>query len=175
MACSDITQGIGKQCKTSVGGVQKLYLFNHIEDPFTLSANGLEATGINVLLTQAFEFDVIGDGNILEQSHAGDRNTFTSVNTQTLTALLGVMDATKHATLQFLVEGYPMGVVRDRNGLFHAIGIDNNDGIDFTNVANTGGAKTDFNGYTLTGVSTSRTLAPLLDSATQTAFLALVA
>lgn len=171
MACSDITQGIGKQCKEGIGGVQKLYLFNHLEEAFTIT--GIEATAINPLLTVAYEFDVIGDGNILEQSHVGDRNTFTSVNTQTLTALLGVMDATKHATLQFLVEGYPMGVVRDRNGLFHAIGLD--DGIDFTNVANTGGAKTDFNGYTLTGVSTTRTLAPLLDSATQTAFLALVA
>ena len=52
-------------------------------------------------------------------------------------------------------------------------GID--DGIDFTVEQNTGGVKTDFNGYTLTGVSTTNDLSPKLDSATQTAFLAVVA
>ena len=34
-------------------------------------------------------------------------------------------------------------------------------------------SKTDMNGYTLTGVATTKELAPLLDSATQTAFKAL--
>ena len=48
------------------------------------------------------------------------------------------------------------------------------DGIDFTVVASTGGAKTDMNGYTLTGVSTVSELAPHLDSATITAFEAVV-
>jgi hypothetical protein len=170
MACSDILQGIGRQCKTLIGGNQKLYIFNNLEDPFTI-VDG-EATAINPLLTEAFEFDIIGDGHILEQNQVSDRNTFTTVNTQTLTALLGGIDATKNATLNLLVKGYPMAVIRDRNDNYHAVGIV--DGIDFTNVATTGGAKTDFNGYTLTGVSITKDLAPILDSATVTAFLALV-
>jgi hypothetical protein len=63
-------------------------------------------------------------------------------------------------------------VVKDRNGIYHAIGID--DGIDFTVVQTSGGAKTELNGYTLTGVSTTGSLSPKLDAATITAFLALV-
>jgi len=64
-------------------------------------------------------------------------------------------------------------VVKDRNGIYHAIGID--DGIDFTIDSATGGVKTDLNGYTLTGVSTAGTLSPKLDKAIIDDFLALVA
>ena len=170
MACSDITQGIGLECKNNLGGNQKLYIFNHLEDAFTI-VNG-EATAINPLLTEAFEFDIKGDGHILEQNVVSDRNTYTTVNTQTLTVLLGRIDAVKNATLNFLIDGFPMAVIRDRNDNYHAVGL--LDGIDFTNVATTGGAKTDFNGYTLTGTSIVKDLAPILDSATVTAFLALV-
>ena len=170
MACSDITAGIGLQCKQGIGGVQSIYIFNNLEDPFTIT--GSEATAMNVLLTTSYQFEVLGDGNILEQNITSDRNTFTSINTQTITAILGVMSATKHATLELLTKGYPMAVIRDRNGLFHAVGI--TDGIDFANVATTGGVKGDFNGYTLTGTSMEGTLAPILDSATVTAFLATV-
>ena len=52
----------------------------------------------------------------------------------------------------YVARGYPQAVVKDRNGNYHAIGID--DGIDFTVEKATGGVKTDLNGYTLTGVST---------------------
>lgn len=170
MACSDITQGIGLECKNNLGGNQKLYLFNYLEDPFTV-VDG-EATAINPSLTAAYEFDIKGDGHILEQSQASDRNTYTTVNTQTLTVLLGRIDATKNATLNLLIPSFPMAVIRDRNDNYHAVGI--LDGIDFTNVATTGGAKADFNGYTLTGTAMTKDLAPILDSDTVTAFLALV-
>ena len=62
--------------------------------------------------------------------------------------------------------------LKDRNGNYIALGLD--DGIDFTVVASTGGAKTDGNMYTLTGIATCKDLAPFLDSATQTSFLAVV-
>ena len=101
----------------------------------------------------------------------GDRNTGSKINTQTLTTVLKKMDAATNAQFNLLVAGYPQAVVVDRNGNFIALGLD--DGIDFTVVASTGGAKTDMNGYTLTGVATTKELAPLLDSATQTAFKAL--
>lgn len=170
MSCSDITSGVAKVCKGNLGGAKKIYLFNYLEDPFTIVAG--EATAVNILLTAAYEFDIVGDGNTLVQNVVSDRNSFTTVNTQTLTFLLGKIDATKNATLNLLTAGFPMAVVVDRNDNYHAIGID--DGIDFTNDSATGGAKTDFNGYTLTGVSTTSALAPILDSATVTAFLALV-
>lgn len=169
MAC-DITAGRLKSCKNSLGGVSKLFLFNYVENPFTVS-NGI-ATAINPLLVDVFEYELEGDGNNVSESLVPDRNTGTSVNTQTSTFVLKKIDATTSAQLNLIAYGYPMAVVKDRNNIYHAIGID--DGIDFTVVQATGGAKTEMNGYTLTGVSTTGALSPKLDTATVTAFLALV-
>ena len=169
MAC-DLTKGRSRPCKDALGGNSKLYLFNYIENPFTV-ADG-EATAMNVGLTQAFEYDLYGDGNTLEESMVGDRNTGSRVNTQTLTIVVTVPDASTNAEFNLLVASYSQAVVVDRNGNHRAIGID--DGIDWTVVESTGGAKTDGTTYTITGVSETRELAPFLDDATVTAFEAIV-
>lgn len=170
--CDLISGRAGKVCKNSLGGNSTLYLFqNFVEDPFTYSAG--VATAVNPLLTTVYEFGLEGDGNTFEQSKASERANGTSVNTQTLVAVLKKMDSATHANLQLLTEQYAQGVVKDRNGNYHAFGID--DGMDFTVLAATGGAKTDLNGYTITGTATTRDLCPILDEATVTAFLALVA
>ena len=169
MAC-DITIGRDRACKDGLGGNSTLYLYNELADAFTVL--GGEATAMNVLLTAAFAFPLEGDGNTLEQSMVSDRNTGTKVNTQTLTVVLKNMDAATSAEFNLLAAGYPQAVVVDRNGNHHAIGLD--DGIDFTVLASTGAAKTDMNGYTLTGIATTTDIAPLLDEATVTAFEAVV-
>jgi hypothetical protein len=170
MACDILAGRVGKVCKDSLGGNSSLYIFNFVEDPFTVVAG--EATAINAALTTVFEFGLEGDGNTLTQDKPSDRNTGTSVNTTTLVAVLKTLDAPSNVTLNLLSAGYPQAVVKDRNGNYHAIGLD--DGIDFAINSQTGGAKTDLNGYTITGVSTTKDLAPILDAATVTAFLALV-
>tara|TARA_R110000744_G_scaffold114595_1_gene214441 strand:- start:3188 stop:3709 length:522 start_codon:yes stop_codon:yes gene_type:complete len=169
MAC-DINNGRDRACKDGLGGNSTLYLYNELADAFTV-LNG-EATAMNVLLTEAWAFPLEGDGNTLEQSMVSDRNTGTKVNTQTLTVMLKVMDAATNAQFNLMAAGYPQAVVVDRNGNHHAIGLD--DGIDFTVLASTGGAKTDMNGYTLTGVATTQNLSPILDDSTVTAFEAIV-
>ena len=169
MAC-DITAGRLRACKQSLGGLGKLYLFNFVENPFTVTAG--VATAINPLLTDVFEYDIEGDGNNVSESLVPDRNSGTTLNTQTSTIVLKKIDATTGAQMNLLAYGYPMAVVKDRNGIYHAIGID--DGIDFTVVQTTGGAKGELNGYTLTGVSTTGSLSPKLDALTVIAFLALV-
>lgn len=167
----DITAGRTRPCKNSVGGLGDLFIFNYIEKPFTY-ANGI-VTAINVGLTEVFRYEIEGDSNTLVENMVSDRNTGTTVNTQTLTIVLKKIDAASSAQLNLLANGFPMAVVKDRNGIYHAIGID--DGIDFTIDSATGGVKTDLNGYTLTGVSTAGTLSPKLDTATIADFLALVA
>lgn len=170
MAC-DITQGRAKACKQNVGGQSHLYLFNYVENPFTVSA-GNEATAINVLLTTVYDYILEGDGNTLIENMVSDVNTGVSVNTQTLTTVLRKQDAASSAEFNLLVYGDAQAVVKDRNGVYHALGYD--DGFNWSVDAATGGAKTDFNGYTLTGVATTGSLSAKLDSATITAFLALV-
>jgi len=169
MACN-INNGRDRACKEGLGGASTLYLYNELADAFTV-LNG-EGTAMNVLLTEAWAFPLEGDGNTLEQSMVSDRNTGTKVNTQTLTVVLKNMDASTNAQFNLLSAGYPQAVVVDRNGNHHALGLD--DGIDFTVVGSTGGAKTDGNMYTLTGISTVSDLAPILDASTVTAFEAIV-
>ncbi len=167
----DLTSGRGKACKNSLGGLGKLFLFNFLEDPFTV-VSGI-VTAINPLLLEVFSFELEGDGNNVSESLVSDRNAGTSLNTQTITTVLKKIDAVTSAQMNLLAYSFPMAVVKDRNGIYHAIGID--DGIDFTVVQSTGGAKNELNGYTLTGVSTSGSLSPKLNDATVTDFLALVA
>ena len=96
MAC-DITAGRIKGCKDAIAGMSKVYFFNFVENPFTV-ANGI-ATAINPLLTECFEYDLVGDGNTYVESMVGDRNTGTSPNTQTLT--LALHKITKEDNVQF--------------------------------------------------------------------------
>ena len=170
MAC-DLTQGRAKGCKDSLGGNSKLYVWNYLADPFTIAAG--EATAMNVDLTEAFEYDLVGDGSTLTENQVSDRNTQTVVNTQTITAVFNKMDASAAAEFNLMAKGYPQAIIKDRNGEYHLIG--QTDGIDFTIDGATGGAKTDLNGFTITGVSTEQDLSPKLDSATVTAFLLVVA
>ena len=169
MAC-DITSGRLRSCKNSLGGLATLYLFNFLENPFTV-ASGV-VTAINPLLLAVYEFQLEGDSNNVVETMTPDRNTGTTVNSQVITAVLKKIDATTSAQMNLLAYGYPMAVVKDRNGIYHAIGID--DGIDFVVAQSTGGAKTELNGYTLTGTSTVNALSPKLDTATIADFLDLL-
>lgn len=169
MAC-DLTKGRARICKEQLGGTTILFLFNFVKDPFTIVAG--EATAINVLLTTVFQYDLEGDGNPLTESMVGDRNTGTSVNTQTILSLIKKQDAATSLEFNLAAKNFPQAVVKDRNGVYHAIGL--TEGIDFTIEATTGSAHADFNGYTITGTSIEGDLSPKLDSATITAFEALV-
>ncbi len=172
MACGDLTAGRARICKLSLGGNSKLFMWNWAleADSFTY-ANGI-ATAIHASLSVVYGFLLEGDGGILSESIVSDRNSGTSVNTQTVSAVLKKIDATTSAQMSLLAYGFPQAAVSDRNGIFHLIGLD--DGIDFTIEQTTGGAKGDLNGYNLTGISTMGALGPKMNSATVTAFEALV-
>ena len=100
MATCDITSGRAKVCKDSIGGNSKLYMFNYLEDAFTITG-GL-ATAINPSLTEVFEYELEGDGNTLVQNMVSDRQNGTTVNTQTLTIVLKQMDATTSAQMNII-------------------------------------------------------------------------
>ena len=169
MAC-DLTAGRDRPCKDGLGGNKVVYLYNELEDSFTVVAGA--ATAMNASLTAAYKYELEGDLNTFEEVMAGDRNTFSRVNTQTLTLVLKVPDTTTNAQFNLLVAGFTHAVVVDRNDNYVVVGID--DGIDWSVTHSSGGAKTDGNLYTLTGVATTNELAPILDSATTSAFLLVV-
>lgn len=170
MAC-DITKGRARECKQNLGGQSSLYLFNYVADPFTLTAG--EASGINPLLTVVYEYELAGDLNTLVENQVSDDNTGVTVNTQTLTASLRKQDAATSAEFNLLTYGNAQAVVKDRNGVYHCLAV--SEGMNWSVDASTGGARTDLNGYTITGTAFEGALSPKMDEATITAFLALVA
>lgn len=170
MAC-DITSGRLRACKEFVGGLETIYLINYVADSFTVVGGG--ATAINPLVTAVYEYEIDGDTHNLVENFVSSKDNGTAVNTQTLTFMLKGTNATTSAQLNTLIYGKVIAIAKDRNGNYKALGID--DGMDFSVDNTTGAAKTDMNGYTLTGVATTKALAPILDSATVSAMLLLVA
>jgi hypothetical protein len=169
MSC-DITRGRAKSCKVGIGGVSKLYLFNFLEDSFTVNSG--VATAMNASLTEAFVYDLVGDGQVLVEDMVSDRSAGTTTNTQTTTAILQKIDVATSAEMKLIANGYPIAVVLSKDGNYHLVGQE--EGIDFVVNSTTGTTQAEFNGYTLTGTSTEKELGAILDSSTVTAFLAVV-
>ena len=171
MAC-DIAIGAnrGRVCDNLQGGNTRIYFFNYIDNAFTVAAGVV--TAINVALTVVYEYVVEGDANTFTQSVATDKKTGTKVNTQTLVGQLKALNAATNIELDKLASANIGAVVKDRNGKFYWFA---KDGVNVTATieALTGGAATDFSGYNVTLVAETLELAPVLDSATATALVAL--
>lgn len=168
----DLTKGFTKtKCKVGVGGNKNFYPFNASINPFTVVDKLV--TAISEDLTEVYKYELTGDGHTLTENLVSDRNSGTSLNTQTIVAITKGITAEKSNEFEKLVYGFPSGVIEDRNGNFHAIGLD--DGIDFTVDVTTGSAKNgELVGYTLTGVATTGALSPKLEGEVLASFLALV-
>ena len=166
MSC-DLTRSRGRQCKDVLGGNSYIYPYDYLVDSFTVVAG--EGTAMNVALTDAFSYLLEGDANTLEQVMDSTTNR---VNTQTLSIQLSKMTAADNAEFNLLAASRAPVVVKDKAGNYHALGI--TEGMVWNITSTTGGAKGDVPGYTITATAQESELAPILDSATVTAFLAVV-
>ena len=169
--CDQINNNIPKPCANTQGGVRKLYLWNYVENPFTIT--GRQATAINSALTVVYEFLLIGDDNTLSTPLIGDFKTGTKTGTETLTVMLKGINQASQDLLDSAAGAYLSGCVVDRNGNHLVVGFDEG----FNNITvepNTGGARADANGYNCVFVSEAKNLPAILDSATVTALEALV-
>jgi len=169
MACL-LTSGRTEPCKDAIGGLKAIYFYDFLEDAFTVSSS--EATAINSSLTTAYKYDLLADGNNLEEVGTSDQNTGTYTVLQTATFSLKKQDKDTANEINLLSKARPGAVVQDRLGNYKVIGL--SDGLVISGTAASGGEKASFNGYNLTAIATEAEFAPTLDSATETAFLAIV-
>ena len=168
MACN-LTSGRTEPCRDSLSGLKALYLLDFVEDSFTVVAG--EATAINIAVTEVFKYELLADGNTLVETFTADQNTGTSTYEQVLTAALKKQDKATANELALIVKSRPVVVVQGRDGSYRVVGI--SDGTVATGDIQSGGAKSDFNGYNLTLTATEVLPAPYLDSATISALIAL--
>ena len=169
MACV-LTSGRTEPCKDSIGGLKNVYFLDFIEDAFTVAAG--EATAIDAAVTEVFKYELLNDGNTFIETFTADQNAGTSIYEQVLTLALKKQTLASANELDLLVKGRPIVVVEDRMVNYKVAGI--SDGTVITGDLQSGGAKAEFNGINLTVTATETSPAPYLDSATETAFLALV-
>lgn len=167
--CDIVSGRTEPKCK-SVGGLKKAYFINWVKDAFTIAAG--EATGINVLVTEAFGWELRADENNATEAVAGNRNNGTLVNTQTITLHLKKQDFATSNEIMLMANGRPIIVTVGYDGRHKVYGAV--DGCDLTGSnIQSGGAKDSFNGYDLTFTAVEDALAPFLDAATITALEAI--
>ena len=168
---ADITSGRVRKYDNLQGGVREIYFFNYLDDAFTVAAN--VATAMNAGLTAAYKYVIQGDGNTLQESAVSDKKIGTKVNTQTLVTQLKQINSATNVQLDLMLEGQNSAVIKDWNNQYRWVAPN---GFNVTSTAEsvTGGTRTDFNGYNVTLISETKDLAPILDSSTVTAFLAVV-
>ncbi len=168
MACP-ITSGRTEPCNKSIGGLSSFFAIPYITDGFTIVAG--EVTAMNVLITEAFKFELRADANIQTSDGVSDYNTGVSLFSESLVVALKKQDAATGVQVDLFQQGlhYIIGV--SRNGDYQLMGSLDGSRVTASNIAS-GGAYADFNGYNLTFTSQSQIPSPFLDSATVVALLA---
>lgn len=169
MACI-LTSGRTEPCADSLSGLKAIYLANFIEDSFTVAAT--EATAINAALTEVFKYELIADGNTFVQTPTQDRNTGTTTYEKVLSVVLKKQTQASANELSIVMKSRLVVIIEGRDGSFKIQGIE--DGTYQTGDFQSGGAKSDFNGYNLTFTSTETQPSAYLDAATITALQGIV-
>lgn len=174
MSC-DLISGRLIGCIDAKPGIDDFYLIPRTSlgaDAFTISGN--EVTGLDVLITEVFKYQLRGDDeNIFTQTNPDDgRATGAKVFEQSFVVKLKKVDKATSAELAIVGKSVPNVVVKDNEGFYRLMGL--SEGCYSVIEENSGGAKNSFSGYTLTFTATEFDSAPFLDSDTITALEALV-
>ena len=174
MAC-DLTSGREIPCIDAKPGIDDFYLIPRTSlgaGAFTLTGN--EVTGLDVLITEVFKYQLRGDDeNIFTQTKPDNgRSSGATAFDQEFVVKLKKIDKATSAELNIVSKSTPNVVVKDNQGQYRLMGI--SEGCYSIIEEASGGAKTDFSGYTVTFSATEFESAPFLDAATITALDGLV-
>ena len=167
-----LTSGRARGCKDAIGGLKAIFVFNFVEDSFTVTGGQATAISANVVDDAVYKYDLIGTGNSYVETFTASTENGTTVYEQVLTVQLPKQDLATTNQLHLLVKSRAVVVVLDRAGNYRVMGI--SDGTNGNGSLESGAAKADFNGYNLTLTATEKDPSPFLDSTTRDAFLDLV-
>lgn len=167
MSC-DISNGFAEPCKSSIGGLDAIYLINYGDYAASdITYNGTNTDQIDDInnVSTIYKFDLKG-ANSFEQTITSSRDNGTTFVEQTLTVSLKQQSAAKHKLIKLLSYGRPHVIIRSRAGQYFLAGLER--GMDLTTgVISNGTAAGDMNGYTLTFVGTENIPANFLNCSTE--------
>ena len=158
MAC-DLTLGRKEPCYDSVGGIRAIYLimYGTITPVYELVGNTDEITDLGAITAYKYETRT---GANWKDALAKNADGGTVFNTQTVLAILKKIDSDTTRELKLAAQGRPHVVVEIRNGESYICGID--EGCDFNWELDSGTARGDLNGYTVTITGETKAPAALL-------------
>ena len=167
MSC-DISNGVAEPCKSSVGGLDALYLINYGD--YSASDITYNVTDTDMIddingVSNIYKFELKG-ANSFEQAITSSRDNGTTFVEQTLTVTLKQQSAAKHKLVKLLAYGRPHIIVRTRANQYFIAGLER--GMDMaTGVISNGTAMGDLNGYTLTFTGMENIPANFLNCSTE--------
>jgi|JI7StandDraft_1071085.scaffolds.fasta_scaffold100413_1 hypothetical protein len=173
--CAKITDGLnGLSCDTNPGGVQEIYLTNFEDFSYTLTGGTVSSITDPLTLGTASFFTYTFRRNTasVQEELTKDLTTGSLFYTQTSTIVLDRWEKVKRDQLMLLDKAVIGYIVKKTNGTYWLFGADDGAFVT-TNVATSGTAKADQNGYTITIVSEEPQRAYPIDPAIIPALIAI--
>lgn len=151
MACN-LSQGRTEPCKDVIGGIQAVYFINYERD-FRQKCT-FDGTNTNVIdsftasAATAYKYE-LKDASSFTENIQSDRETGSTAFEQVLEATFKKLSFTDHEEFEAMAKGRPIVIIKDNNDNCMIAGLDY--GMELTaGVIQTGSAKTDLTGYTIT-------------------------
>lgn len=171
MSCTSfILNGMGRQCKDSIGGVSKIWLVDYDEVTYTVekdASTGLETGVVTVSSTDIAKFHpylIRKNTSSMTSTLNYAENAGNSYSTEVVMQFLKP-DLAKRQELMAIMMGEVKAIVKDVNGTYWALGVDNP--IEATTgTMETGTAAADFAGANITLTDTSRMLPYVINDST---------
>lgn len=150
MSC-DISKGFLESCKSSVGGINNIYLLNFADVPTSgIVYDSTDTDAISTLGTglTAYKYELKATTNTLEQTVNSSRDAGTTFFQIALNIVLKKMTKEANKELKLLAYGRPKILVETNNGDLLLCGYEH--GMDvISGTFSTGGSLADASGYSL--------------------------
>jgi hypothetical protein len=150
MACDALTTGRDKACFNQIAGIKNVYFSTDALGAITYDVTNTDTITTFAGAPEFFKYEMRGTNNTFNSGSINkDLNNGTVYFSQELTVNFGKLDKATHKEIKLLVWASPTVIVETYNGDYFVMGLLN--GADVTGgTIPTGGAKSDFSGYSLT-------------------------
>lgn len=149
MACSQTLSGISNDCASNMGGIVEVYLANKA-DVSSVTITSSKVTAISMNSTAKFKtYHFRPNTSSMSSNYQVNQENGTSYVQTDLVMVFNRMETAKRIEVTAMAQGELCAIVKDANGLYWMLGIDNplvlsaGDGL-------TGTARADRNGYSVT-------------------------
>ena len=149
MACSQTLSGISNDCASNMGGIVEVYLANKA-DVSSITITSSKVTAISMNSSAKFKtYHFRPNTSSMSSNYQVNQENGTSYVQTDLLMVFNRMETAKRIEVTAMAQGELCAIVKDANGLYWMLGIDNplvlsaGDGL-------TGTARADRNGYSVT-------------------------